>query len=145
MYKRQNLLYCCLHWGFYGFHKYWYQKQPGKERDLLIDWVIGLTAYSPSSREVRAGTQVRLEPGGRSKCEEKHCLLSSSSWLQPDFSQCQGQPARCSHHPQWAGPNTSIATQENDAQVCPQASLMRTFSQLVLFFSQMTLACIKLT
>ena len=61
--------------GFYGCDKQHEQKQLGK--DLFC-----LKEHSPSSRETKAGTQVRnLEAETEAEAMKEHCLQATSQWL----------------------------------------------------------------
>jgi hypothetical protein len=57
---------------------------------------------------------------------------TEASWLLACFLTPPGPSAQGWHCSQWAGPSTSITSQENTPQTCPQANLRKDFSQLKL-------------
>lgn len=107
------------------------------ERDL------GMTGFNLILQLV---VRKELQTGASAETKEKLCSLACSSWL----AQCLFKIHSSTTYPGvpsltmgWSHP-TSITSQENTSEACPQADMMGSFSQLSIS-SQIALACVKVT
>lgn len=85
------------------------------------------TSCGPWQKETRAGR--KLDKG----TEAGHGGTLFTGLLSVDCSAFHRQTASISqgwYCPQWVGPPTSMINQDNAPQICPQAILVETFSQL---------------
>lgn len=60
----------------------------------------------------------------------EHSSLACSPWIVQPFLDKWHPLSQRWYYPRWASPPTSIVSWENAPQICPQAILLETFSQL---------------
>lgn len=93
-----------------------------------------LTTYSPSGKEVKAGTQsTNLEAGTETEAEEELCVLAYGSFSLLSFIAQGHLPRGGTTHRDLSSP-TSISNHDNTPQTFPQTNLREADLQLRFLF-----------
>lgn len=111
----------------------------------LFDLLIAYQYHYPSLKEARAGTKVRnLEARTVAEEVDEHCLMACSSWpAQSAFLHRVGPRDSTTHNGQ--DPLPSISSHNKCITGSSPGRSYETFLSIEVLYSQLNLACVKLT